>query len=704
MMRRFRHWLIAWFATRERGRVPLAALSLSSGAGLSALLLLAAVHASHENRVTMYRDAAEAAVAEQQYDDAELFLRKAIYSGDRSQDTVYRLGLVAEHAGDPDLARHRMQSIAPIDRRGFGKAHLWLARQISSQDTPIDDVALEHLTHHLQCAIRDSPDDSSAHALLAQVFLATNEPGLALPHLRDAVPEHPEVAVSMARICAAAGNRSQAISVGQRAVEQYSQRLEANPHDVQSRLKLAELKTFLEHWSDAETLLRQGLALTNDQRLRVALARVYTFRADLYQQQQPGSIAEQLTLLESAVQLLPQDGELARRLTNFITLDVPLSETAVQGVQQYWTDVLEGGPDRQDARLWLAKTALRTNDVRVAIEHFESIVDEKPELLLPLARLYRLQNETDRARERGREAERVFAEQASTDSDNLQARLLWAEGKAFLNDWEGSVAVLNDGLASAEITPQHRGQLELALSKVYTAWARQPGPSFNDKPLSSETAPAEVDASALSLNEQNTPGPDESQRRIQALSRAIELAPGNLTAFEQLGEIIENGSARDAESAQEAIEHLLASGKSTGLGHMILGGVASGRNDLSSARLHFEQAYRAMPEMPECMNNLAWILVRSEPVELDRALELIDSAIERQPSRLEFLETRGEAYIHLKRFSDAINDLEAVLTAFPDRTRTHELLAMAYEQSGRNAIAQKHHELRQLPRTSRDND
>lgn len=667
MMMQLRWLISAWLSTRDGWRPPLAIFTATAFMSLAGFLFVA-VSESPTQRIAEYRDAAQKAWAEKQYEQADLLLRKAVYLGDASPATIYQLGLIAEQTANLEVAQRRMESIAPRDKAGYGNAHFWLATHLAQQTT--DANVRADLVHHLRYALDKDPKNNDAHAMLAELYLAQAQPDLALSHLQAAVVAHPGLAVTLARLRAAAGSRNEAIRIGERAATHYQVLVESDPHDLEARLKLAELKTFLEHWADAERVLSEGMALSQDERLRSALAKVYAFRADLYQRQQPASVAEQLKLLESAVPLSPQDAGIAQRLTRFLALDVPLSEIALTSVKQHWSEVLSQDADSDDAHLWLGQVALRFNDHEAAIEHFQVIAKAKPELFLPLARLHRLKGENESANDCAAEAERTFSDLVTADPDNLQARLLWADAQSLRSNWPTSVETLKEGLARTAVTPQQRGQLQLALSKVYTAWGEQLGQTVG-----------------------------ETSQRIEVLARAIELAAGNLTAHEQLGKIIEQGSPEEAAAAKAEIERLIAAGKSTGLGHMILGGAAVERNDLPAARLHFEQAHRTLPEVPECMNNLAWILLRTEPANFERALELIDQALLRQPNSPEFLETRGEIYVRLDRPSDAISDLEITLRAFPDRPRTHELLATAYEQTGSTALAKRHHELSRVSAT-----
>ena len=109
--------------------------------------------------------------------------------------------------------------------------------------------------------------------------------------------------------------------------------------------------------------------------------------------------------------------------------------------------------------------------------------------------------------------------------------------------------------------------------------------------------------------------------------------------------------------------------------------------------MHLERADELAPQTPAIANNLAWVLASSEPADLPRALELSNLAIERAPRDLNFRDTRGRIYVKMGRLKEALNDLEAALTAAPDDAQLHRALAEVYGHLGLSDMAAEHKRL-----------
>ena len=77
----------------------------------------------------------------------------------------------------------------------------------------------------------------------------------------------------------------------------------------------------------------------------------------------------------------------------------------------------------------------------------------------------------------------------------------------------------------------------------------------------------------------------------------------------------------------------VANGESVGLSHLLLGSAAYAAEDPKGAAYHLERAFESLGNAPIVVNNLAWFLAFRDPPELDRALQLINEALERCAGR-----------------------------------------------------------------------
>ena len=89
------------------------------------------------------------------------------------------------------------------------------------------------------------------------------------------------------------------------------------------------------------------------------------------------------------------------------------------------------------------------------------------------------------------------------------------------------------------------------------------------------------------------------------------------------------------------------------------------------------------------------MLAHADPPQTERALQLIEAALQAIPNHPEYHETRGQILLQLGRPKDAIQDLELALKAIPVTRRggVHDGLARAYEALGDHDLAQRHRKL-----------
>lgn len=96
-------------------------------------------------------------------------------------------------------------------------------------------------------------------------------------------------------------------------------------------------------------------------------------------------------------------------------------------------------------------------------------------------------------------------------------------------------------------------------------------------------------------------------------------------------------------------------------------------------------------------NNLAWALASQPEPDLPRALELIELALDGNPTEPNFLSTRGRILARLGRWKDALSSLEAALPALPNNPTLHADLADVYAALGSTELAAEHRQKAEIP-------
>ena len=272
----------------------------------------------------------------------------------------------------------------------------------------------------------------------------------------------------------------------------------------------------------------------------------------------------------------------------------------------------------------------------------------EPELLLPLASLARDRGDEARAREHAERARHIFRGRTTATVDDPEARCSWAFASAWLGDFPAAVATLEGGRRLSD-DPRYRK----ALAVVYTAWA--------------DGAPGSA--------------PADPRDRVARLVLALDADPASPTLAAKLSALIDR-KGPDADLLRSTLLDRMTAGRAGAPTYVLLGYDAHVRSRGDQARTYWEQAARLEPDSASTLNNIAWTLAHAGPPDLPRALELADRAVAAAPGHADYRDTRGFVLWKLGRYGDALADLRASLSAFPDRAETHLALADVYDHLG----------------------
>jgi tetratricopeptide (TPR) repeat protein len=377
--------------------------------------------------------------------------------------------------------------------------------------------------------------------------------------------------------------------------------------------------------------------------------------------------AEQLGHADRAVRLMselaPQDRKgyapahfwWARQLL----LAVEPSEQARSAAEVHLVRALDGDlPDRATGQGLLGQLYLARGRLEEAELLLSKAVQSRPHLRLWLARVYARRKDLSRARQEAHLAVRFFRARAKADLDDHLARLTWADGVSFLEDYPTAVAILQEGLSATQADIYRS-----ALARVHLAWYE---------------ARKEAGAAAGEL--------------LELLRKGLSYEPSNRDLLNRLLTWLK-GPASQADEARAVLRRLLAAGKATAYAHFALSVDAWQRGDARAARLHLERAHQTDPAIPLVANNLAWLLAQPPRPDLPRALRLANLALEQQPANSAFRDTRGRIYLKMRRWKEALADLEAALDNSSGSPALHQALAEAYEKLGNAPLAAEHRRL-----------
>jgi len=310
-----RLWTRFWFWGCERdfhlllGGLP--ALILGLGA---AVLTLIAILIPQNELDARYVVRARNSFKEHDYPTAMICYDRLASRAESRPDILFELAQTALALGHIDQTVALMQHLAPLDKAGFGEAHLWWAQQVLSrpQQTEQDRrLAEQHLLRGLEGSL---PDRTVAHGLLGELYLTGGKLDLAQKHLAEAVKKRPHVHLRLALLHAQRGQKDQARGEAQMALNFYRPRALADRNDHFARRAWANATTFLEDFPQAVAILKDGLASSREAVYREDLGQVYLAWHDFLAAGPKPDIGLRLNLLEKGLENDPKNPDLLNRL------------------------------------------------------------------------------------------------------------------------------------------------------------------------------------------------------------------------------------------------------------------------------------------------------------------------------------------------------------------------------------------------------
>ena len=185
--------------------------------------------------------------------------------------------------------------------------------------------------------------------------------------------------------------------------------------------------------------------------------------------------------------------------------------------------------------------------------------------------------------------------------------------------------------------------------------------------------------------------PFSDSQLVPLLKDMLQLSPNHRVAILKLTSGVLEGSP----AAKACLDTLEAEG-SLPVEVLVRLGDVSASEDRDAAVDYYQRACRLDPGQMRAWNNLAYVLGQLGPGDeksLQRALQASNKAIELGGDPRSF-ETRGQILVKLKRWSEAIPDLEQSLNGtLPNAGPTHRALAKAYSAVGNKEAAVAHERL-----------
>ena len=240
------------------------------------------------------------------------------------------------------------------------------------------------LEHHLQSALKRLGKVDQAHMILGQLYMtkAFRESDAALLeraklHLSLGVSSFPETRMSLAELHRRLGESEFARQEATAALEHYAAKLEADPEDMDARIRVAASQGFLLKFGSAIRTLQEGLQYdAENPELKKALATAYVTAARAVKATTPRDIAKQLELLQQALRFDPNNSAI---LAGFAALTAQ-SDPAADAAREQLQDILVQGKAPATVHLILGTIAMQRDENKEAAYHLNQALELAPQM------------------------------------------------------------------------------------------------------------------------------------------------------------------------------------------------------------------------------------------------------------------------------------------------------------------------------------
>lgn len=296
-----------------------------------------------------------------------------------------------------------------------------------------------------------------------------------------------------------------------------------------------------------------------------------------------------------------------------------------------------------------------------AISEIAKLINYQPARALQGALLLRQAGRESQAETMVRQGAETLKKRGDEEPENAEVALVRAQFAVFLKRYQDAIELLN---RTAKLSDDQR--LRTGMAEVFVLWSR---------------------------DQESVANPTERfARQLTLLNRATQIAPNHpLVLTDLMSVVLQCSDDKNPKVAE--LREILVQGVAPEMAHFIRGTSAMMNDDIETATLHLELAAETLEMVPAVLNNLAVALASRDDSQLERALTLVNKAIEKTPNQPYFYETRAQILLKLKRHQEAIVNFERAMPATTLRPQVHRGLGAAYAALGQKELSDRHNDL-----------
>lgn len=650
------NFLESWFLSRETKLLLTATPFLVAGLGGGGFMAWLQA-TSNKSLVETYEQAARDAYRADDVEERKIYLNNLVRL--RPANTQYRFefAMFLMENQQTEAALGQIEILTQKGPNDFAPARVWLARQALASE-PRVKLSLAQAEDQLVAALSLQPKNIIAKETLAEVLLQKGQLKGAETQLLDVADENPRLLLPLVKLQKKLRRGDEQIQFHlQKARNFFEQELMKEPGSISNRIGLAESLMQSNRIEEAERVLAEGLVENDVPEIRSALAMVYSQLAEARIKTSPLNREVCGELVAKSLELAPENQAVLARAILLGEMGVSLDADSLKPA----TEILKSRESRsRDLEFLLVKALAASQQIDEAIDRLQSLVLEKPELRIIQVKLLRAANRTE---EFDSLVETIISDAAQSESPTVvEDRLNAAEVLSVDSRFDESLQQLKAIEDEVKTSPQQSRRWKILFGQAMLA-------NFDLKMKTGQFLDAEEAIGFLN----------------QVLAKG---ASGNGVLERLVNLSFTDG--KFAGPAEESLDRLLVSGSANFQIYNIIGGRALQKKQVSKARGYLERAYNMARADPMVLNNLAIALVRDEFTDPERALRLINEALEITPFQPDVLSTRAEVYVALERWEEARDDLEKALPKRPNSVQCHRLLALVWDQLGDSSLSEAH--------------
>jgi tetratricopeptide (TPR) repeat protein len=313
-------------------------------------------------------------------------------------------------------------------------------------------------------------------------------------------------------------------------------------------------------------------------------------------------------------------------------------------------------------RVW-AQYYLSVNDQNSALRHLKLAAQVQPEYMVVVAEIYRTMGNDLAQDEALRIAADLFENKVEQEPLDIQARTTYAKILFDLKQYDLAEQIL---LAGRKL--ENGDELRTACARFYLSLYQLHNGSVdqNETPLNSD---------------------------FEMLRKSLEQDINHIATYQELIALYQSAKNEgNQNSIVQMLQENLEKDESAALCHLSLSNVLWMENKLEESQSHMERAFELNPEFSIVANNLAWILAHAEPPELERAFEIANQVVERNPADGRFRDTLATILMKQEKYAQALTEFQKAIATVDDPKDVHGKMASIYRTLNKTELADHHQE------------